>query len=137
MKRAARSPDVTATIASWASSFLASSLVLAVVILFVVIVVSDVGGWSREHPVGAASVVLLLACYSVSFVCLHRIQKEGASRGVPTWLLSLVAACAPLAALTYWFGAHPGVLVIGMAEVAAVMLHFVAIGILSVRKVPA
>ena len=133
MKRTARNPDVTATIASWASSFLASSLVLAVAILVVIFAVSDVSGWSR-HPAGALSVVLLLACYAVSFVCLHRIQKAGPARGIPTWLASLVAACAPLVALTYWFGAHPAILVIGMAEVAAVVLHFVGIGILSVRK---
>ena len=111
---------------------MASSLVLSVVIM--VIFIGGVDHWVRDHPVGAVSLVLLLGCYATSFVCLHKLQKGVVRRNIPIWSLSLTAAVAPLAALTYWSGGHVGVLVIGIAEVAAVLLHIGAIGILLVRK---
>lgn len=130
-----RNRDVTANLASWAASFLASSLVLAVIVLLFVFGVSDVR-WLREDPTSVASIAFLLGCYGVSFLCLNKLQKGG-RRGLQLWSLSLVTACVPLAVLAYWLGANSGALIIGMAETAAVVLHLVAIGIISFRKVTA
>ena len=135
METAAQNRDAFARIARWAASFLASSFVLAVVTLFVILVSAGTDDWFREHPLGTLVIGLLLACYSVSFACLYKLQREGLSRSVRLWSLSLAGACAPLAALTYWAGLNAAVLIIGMAEVAAVLLHLVALGMLSTRSV--
>jgi hypothetical protein len=129
-----RGNDGMVGIARWAASLLASSLVLAVTLIFVFLSVSDAGTWFREHPVGAIAVGLLVISYFTSLFCLHKLQKGAVSESIPLWSLSFAASCVPLVLLIYWSRGEAGVLVVAGAEVAAVVLHVVAVCILLARK---
>lgn len=126
--------SVVATLAGWAMSFLASSFVLSVLVISAFLIGASVEDWVRDHPISSITIVLILGCYAVSFVCLRKLQRVTVESSIGLWSLSLVAASVPLAALMYWSGGDVAVLLIGIAEVAAVLLHFVAIGFLWIRK---
>jgi len=121
-------------IARWAASFLASSFVLAFILMFVFLILGDAGTWFRENPVGAMAIGLFLVSYFTSLFCLHKLQKGAVSESIPLWSLSLAASCVPLVLLVYWSGGEAGMLIIAGAEVAAVVLHVVAICILLARR---
>ncbi len=106
--------------ASWASSTLASSFVFACLAILVVVGASNATSLLREHPVGVLIAVLLVACYVVSFVCLHRIRHSSGGSRELLWAISLLAACVPIVAVVYWLGLGAG-LAVCFLEVVAVL----------------
>ena len=129
-------PTLDVKLASWASSLLASSMILAIAILFLILGLSDIPAWTRERPLAVVVFTGFLAGYIVSFVCLHMVRKKGDSGTLVLWVVSLVGACAPLAGLAYWLESNTAALAIGVVELAAVLLHLIAIGIIVVRRMP-
>ena len=115
-----------ARLARWATSALASSLAFIAIAIAAVVGASDLPALVREHPVGTGVAALLLGCYVISFVCLHKIQRGSARNAFLYWGRSFVAAAVPLVALIYWFGPVAGS-VIGFAEIIALVIHLVAL----------
>ena len=136
MEREAPTVTLTASLASWAASLLASSMVLAAVILFVGVSATDFPDWIRAHPVGASLLGGMLGGYICSFVCLAKIRRRRDDGGVLLWVVSGISACVPLAVLFDWLGRSSAAFILGMAEVGAVMLHLVAIALILVRRSP-
>jgi hypothetical protein len=128
--------DITVRLANWAGSFLASSMVLLFGIIAVLFMVADFRTSLTERPVGSVLLVTFVAGYVVSFVCLHKIRRRGNNESLRLWAISLVGACTPLLVLAYTFEASSAVLIVGMAEVGAILLHFVAIAIVLRRLAP-
>jgi hypothetical protein len=129
-------PDVTTRLANWAGSFLAGSFVLTAAILFAAFVLVDSPAWVKEYPILTFILVVLLSGYLISFVCLTRLSRALTRNPLRLWVVSLLAACMPLAVLFYMFDGDSSALIIGMAEVAAVLLHLVAIVIVLSRASP-
>jgi hypothetical protein len=121
-------------LAGWASSLLASSMVLAIAILFVILGLSEIPAWAREKPIAVVVFAMFFAGYIISFVCLHKVRKTGGSGALPLWIVSLIGACAPLVGLAYWLESGAAALAIGVVELAAVLLHLVAIGMIVMRR---
>ena len=121
-------------IARCTAALLGSSLILALTLIFLFLSLGDARTWFREHPVGALALGLLVVSYFTSLVCLHKLQKGEVRESIPLWSLSLAASCVPLVLLGYWSGGEPAVLIVAGAEIAAVVLHVLAIGILWARK---
>jgi hypothetical protein len=115
-----------ARLARWAASALASSLVLIAIAIAAVVFASDLSSVIREHPVGVAVVALLLGCYAISFICLHKIQRGSVQAAFFLWGLSFFAAVGPLVALILWFGPVAGS-IIGFAEIIALGIHLAAL----------
>jgi hypothetical protein len=118
--------DRDARLAGWASSALASSFVFGCLALLVIVGASDALTMLREHLVGTLCVAFILGCYIVSFICLHKIRHYAIGSRNLLWGASLVAACVPIAAVIYWLGIGPG-LVICLLEVIAVTIHIFAL----------
>jgi hypothetical protein len=136
MEHEAPTVTLTARLASWAASLLASSMVLAALILFVGASATDFLAWIRAHPVGASLLGGMLAGYICSFVCLAKIRRRCDDSGLLLWVVSGIAACVPLAVLFEWLGRSSAAFILGMAEVGAVVLHLVAIAVILARKTP-
>ena len=115
-----------ARLARWAASALASSFVFIAVAIAAVVVANDIAALMREHPVGIAVVAVLVCCYAISFICLHKIQRRGTQTNFIYWGISFVAAAGPLVALLHWFGPFAGS-IIGFAEIVALVIHLVAL----------
>jgi hypothetical protein len=115
-----------ARLARWAASALASSFVFIAIAIAAVVVTSDLSSVVREHPDGVAVVALLLGCYAISFICLHKIQRGSGQTAFFLWGVSFLAAVGPLVALLLWFGPVVGS-VIGCAEIIALGIHLVAL----------
>jgi hypothetical protein len=136
METSAERQDVTMRLAAWAASLLASSFVLMVAVFAIAFWMANSAAWVKANPVGALLLAILLIGYVVAFICLSRLQKGEVNNPLRTWIVSSLAASAPIAVLLYVFGANGGTLVVAMAEVAAVALHAVAIAILLSRASP-
>ena len=113
-------------LASWASSALASSFVFACLALLLIVGASNATALLREQPVGVLIVVLILCCYAVSFVCLHKIRYRTNGSKDLLWATSLLAASAPIVAIVYWLGFGAG-LAVCFLEVIAVAIHVAAL----------
>jgi hypothetical protein len=136
MDTSTSNPDVTTRLANWAASFLASSFVLVAAIFFVAFALAEFPAWVKEHPIGAFLLVVLVAGYLISFVCLARLRKALTRNPLRLWVVSFIASCMPLAVLFYISDGSSAALVVGMAEVGAVILHLVAIAIILSRASP-
>ena len=112
-------------LASWASSALASSFVFGCLALLVIVGASNAATLLREQLAGVLVVVLILGCYVVSFVCLHKIRR-GTRASELLWAASLLAACVPIVAAIGWLGLGTG-LIVCILEVIAVAIHVVAL----------
>ncbi|MES2885426.1 MAG: hypothetical protein V4709_11505 [Pseudomonadota bacterium] len=126
--------DVIATLARWALTCLASSMVLAITILVLMFMLSDIPSWIRRNPVGVAVIAGFLAGYIVSFSFLRKARESDTNGNLLFWLISLAGTCVPLAGLAYWSKNISVALAIGILESVAVLLHLVAIAIILVRR---
>jgi heme A synthase len=97
---------------------------------------ADFPAWVGKHPVGGALLAMLLVSYIVAFICLSKIRTRRGAETMRLWLVSLIAACVPLGVLAYLLGPSSAVLIIGMAEVAAIALHLTAIAIIAWQNSP-
>jgi hypothetical protein len=103
-----------------------SSFVFIAIAIAAVVVASDLSSVIREYPAGVAVVALLLGCYAISFICLHKIQRGSVQTAFFLWGVSFLAAVCPLVALIFWFGPVAGS-IIGFAEIIALGIHLVAL----------
>jgi cytochrome bd-type quinol oxidase subunit 2 len=136
METSADDQDVTTRLAKWAGSLLASSFVLVLAIFAIAFWMANSAAWVRDNPAWALLFAILLVGYVVAFICLSRLQKGKVRNPLRTWIVSMVAASAPVAVLLYAFGGNGGALVVAMAEVASVAIHVAAIGIILSRASP-
>ena len=92
----------------------------------VIVGLSDAATLLREQPIRALVAVFILACYVVSFVCLHKIRHSTHGSKDALWAVSLLAACAPVVVAIYWLGIGVGTAV-SFLEIIAVAIHVVAL----------
>jgi len=134
MQLLAPNRDIVVRLAGWTESILGSSMVLATAIVLLGISLVNASEWVAAHPIGAILAGLFFSSYAISFVCLRQVRKRGGRESMSLWLVSAAAACVPLIIIAVLIGFNGAVLILGMAEVAAIVCHIAAISIILRRS---
>ena len=135
MSTASPNSNPDSRLAGWAASLMGSSLVLAFVLASLFISGTEgLAVFTRDHPARIAYLVLFALGYIVSFICLSRIRRSTSDGELRLWLLSLVGAATPVLIVMGPADFGTAALIICIGEVAAIVLHIIAIARIQIAR---